>query len=161
MPEEEKYDSTKDSIAHMDIIKKVGKPIVEEFNRRVLTHDFSKLKNPERACYDKYIPLLKTAKYGTPEYNKIRENMAKEGLEHHYKENRHHPEHFEHGIQDMNLVDMLEMLCDWYAASLRSDTGFEEGFNINCKKFHISDDLKKILWNTYLYYIRKKRTDNK
>ena len=38
--------------------------------------------------------------------------------------NRHHPEHFgEDGIRGMNLPDVVEMLCDWKAASERTKDG--------------------------------------
>jgi hypothetical protein len=33
-------------------------------------------------------------------------------LKHHYENNRHHPEHFKNNIDDMNLIDLIEMLCD-------------------------------------------------
>jgi len=44
----------------------------------------------------------------------------KPAIEHHYKNNRHHPEHFNNGIDEMNLVDLIELLCDWKAASERN-----------------------------------------
>lgn len=49
----------------------------------------------------------------------------------------------------MNLIDVVEMVCDWYAASLRSDTDFEKGLELNCKRFEIDDQLAKIIYNTY------------
>lgn len=153
------YDSTPDTKAHIENIKNVAKPILEDLRIAIATHDASKLKEPEKSCYDKYIPILRTEKYGTPKYLEIRKKMLKDGLSHHYKENRHHPEHFEHGIEDMHLVDLLTLYIDWYAASLRSDTSFEEGFDKNCERYGISDKLKKIIWNTHLYYFRKKKGD--
>lgn len=33
-------------------------------------------------------------------------------LDHHYQNNDHHPEHFELGINGMNLLQLLEMLAD-------------------------------------------------
>mgnify|MGYP006928565117 CR=1 FL=1 len=148
------YDSTKDAKEHIQNIQRVAKLLVDDLTKRIEDHDKSKLSDPEKSCYDKYIPLLKTAKYGTKEYYSVRSNMQKEGLDHHYAVNRHHPEHFSHGIDDMNLVDMIEMLCDWYAASLKSDTSFEKGFHSNCERFHISKPLEQLLWNTYNEYIK-------
>ena len=40
-------------------------------------------------------------------------------LQHHYEDNCHHPEHYRNGIHDMNMVDLIEMLCDWRAAIKR------------------------------------------
>lgn len=153
---EKKYDSTVDALKHIENIKKVAKPVLDDLNSRIENHDQSKLEEPERSCYDEMIPQLKTAKYGTKEYYNIRAAMFNRGLKHHYKENRHHPEHFKNGIREMNLVDMLEMMCDWYAASMTSDTGFETGFEQNCDRFKIDGSLKEVLWNTYLEYFRGK-----
>lgn len=154
------YDSMIDARLHIANIKKVATPILKDFQLQIDTHDQSKLEDPERSCYDKMIPLLKETKYGSKEYYAVRKQMEDKGLKHHYEENRHHPEHFEHGILDMTLVDILVMLTDWYAASMRSSSSFEEGFKNNIKRFHISKDLETLLWNTYLYYIRGKVTIN-
>lgn len=127
----------------------MGEKIIPILRSRALHHDRSKFEEPEKSTYDKYIPLLKNVKYGSDEYNEIRNKMHEEGLHHHYQENRHHPEHFENGVNDMNLIDIIEMICDWYAASLLSDTDFEKGLKINCKRFGIDEQLAKIIFNTY------------
>ena len=100
--------------------------------------------------------MLQKVKYGTPEYNKIKDEMAKTGVGHHYSVNRHHPEHFDDGIRGMTLFDVVEMFFDWYAASLRSDTGFEKGLEKNIERYEISDDLHKIFVNTYNEYLKNK-----
>ena len=114
-------------------------------------HDRSKLNNEEFSLFEKYAPLLKTCKYGSKEYKKFLEELSP-ALEHHYKNNRHHPEHFkryscngcftiyseefgrckecgytqrqaEIDISQMNLVDLCEMICDWIAASEQHEDG--------------------------------------
>lgn len=144
------YDSYNDTMAHIEIIQFLFDDIIiPEIEKRKTMHDQSKLISPEKETYDKFIPLLKTAKYGSEEYYKLREEMSQQGTGHHYKVNRHHPEHFENGVNDMNLIDIIEMVADWAAASKRSDTSFEEGIKINKKKFNISDELYNIILNTY------------
>lgn len=144
------YNSMLDTQDHINKIQFIiGEKIVPILRSRALLHDRSKYEEPEKSTYDKYIPLLKTVKYGSDEYNEIRDKMHEEGLRHHYKENRHHPEHFENGVNDMNLIDIIEMVCDWYAASLKSNTDFEKGLEINCKRFGIDEQLAKIIYNTY------------
>lgn len=150
------YDSTIDVKLHIEKIQDLLMTIaVPELTQRAHDHDKSKLTNPEKETYDKYIPMLKKVKYGTPEYNSIKEEMAKYGLSHHYSVNRHHPEHFENGIKDMTLFDITEMFFDWYAASLRSDTGFEKGLLMNKERYNISDELYSIFINTYNEYMKK------
>lgn len=151
------YDSTVDARAHISKIQFIFDNIViPELIERSKNHDQSKLEDPEKETYDKYIPLLQKVKYGTPEYNKLKDEMAETGVGHHYQVNRHHPEHFENGIRDMTLIDVVEMFFDWYAASLRSDTGFEKGIEMNTNRYRISDDLSQIFINTYNEYLKDK-----
>lgn len=143
------YDSTVDAVAHIKNIQKVIEKVIKELEKRAVEHDKSKLSDPEKDTYDKYIPELRKFKYGSPEYLDVRKKMNKEGLAHHFEVNRHHPEHFKNGIDDMNLVDVMEMVCDWYAASMKSDTSFEGGFKQNAERFGISEQLCSIMINTY------------
>jgi hypothetical protein len=140
---------------HIRIVRDVfDNTIIPELETRKRDHDISKLQPPEKETYDKYIPLLQEVKYGTPEYNEIKDKMAAEGTAHHYEVNRHHPEHFENGIRDMTLIDVIEMFVDWYSASKRSDTGFEEGLNNNKTRFDMPDELYQIMVNTYNEYFK-------
>lgn len=124
--------------------------IVELFDRKN-THDLSKLKQPEKNIFIEYAPKLKKTEYGSNEYKKYLFEMNK-ALKHHYQNNRHHPEHHENGIKDMNLVDIIEMLCDWIAATERMKDGdIYKSIEINQKRFSYSDELRQILINTIEY----------
>ena len=73
----------------------------------------------------------------------------KPALEHHYAKNRHHPEHHKNGINDMNLIDLIEMFCDWKASSERQNDGnILKSIEINGKRFHMSPQLIEIFENT-------------
>lgn len=53
------------------------------------------------------------------------------------------------GILGMSLLDLIEMLCDWKAATLRHDDGdIRKSIEINQKRFGYSDELKTIFLNT-------------
>jgi len=110
-------------------------------------HDDSKISDEELPTFLEYIPKLKDTQYGSDDYNRNLECM-KEGLEHHYANNRHHPEHFEDGIKGMNLVDIVEMLCDWIAATNRKGGDIFESIEYSQTRFGFSDELKQILINT-------------
>jgi hypothetical protein len=70
-------------------------------------------------------------------------------LEHHYAKNRHHPDHFKNGVDEMNLLDVLEMLLDWKASSERHDDGnIRRSIEINADRFKLSPQLVKLLENT-------------
>lgn len=145
---EKKYDSAVDTMKHKVIVSQLIGGMSNRLIERRFSHDDSKLESPEKECYDKFIPKLREAKYGSPEYNKIKDEMGS-GLQHHYEVNRHHPEHFSNGVNGMTLIDVVEMFCDWYAASQNSDTSFEEGLKMNFKKYHIDPQLQDIMLNTF------------
>ena len=147
------YDSMQDTLKHISNIQTIfSAVIIPEIEKRSENHDLSKLRSPEKETLDKYIPLLREVKYGTDEYKTLKKSMYEEGLSSHFKNNRHHPEHFENGVNDMNLIDLLEMVCDWFAASLRSDTSFSEGLEGNFKEYKIDPQLAGIIKNTYEEY---------
>lgn len=53
------------------------------------------------------------------------------------------------GIVGMNLIDLVEMICDWKAASMRHENGdVRKSIEINQKRFNYDDTLKSILLNT-------------
>jgi hypothetical protein len=98
--------------------------------------------------FDEYTPKLKRSTYGSDEYKGFLEAMGP-ALDHHYDVNRHHPEHFEQGIGGMNLIDLIEMMADWKAATERHEDGdLERSLRINQERFGISDQLVAILRNT-------------
>lgn len=95
---------------------------------------------------------MKNVTYGSKEYKKSL-NTLKYALIHRYAENRHHPEHFVSGIDGMNLVDIIEMLCDWKASTLRNRSGdIYKSLELNKTRFNISGQLYKILENTLKTY---------
>lgn len=145
------YDSSKDTLLHIRRVSELLHNVIADFAERASVHDASKLKSPEKELFDEYTPLLKNTTYGSEKYNIFKEEM-KSGLDHHYKNNSHHPEHYANGIDDMNLLDIIEMLADWKAATERhADGDIKKSLEINRERFKISDQLYKIILNTVKY----------
>lgn len=143
-----KFDSSKDTLDHISKVSANIESVVYELRSREGLHDRSKLAEPEKSIFDEVTPKLAKLTYGSDEY-KDQLNQMKVALDHHYEVNRHHPEHFENGIQGMNLVDLIEMICDWKAASQRhSDGDIFKSIEINQQRFGYSDDVKQLLINT-------------
>jgi len=115
---------------------------------RAVSHDCSKLESPEVGIFTEFTPKLAGCTYGSDAYKGYLKNMGV-ALKHHYRENRHHPEHFEDGINCITLIDLVEMLCDWKAATLRHNDGcIHKSIDINTGRFGMGDQMKKILQNT-------------
>jgi hypothetical protein len=114
-------------------------------------HDESKMEPPELAIFTKFTPKLNEVPYDSDEYKGYLSEMQP-ALDHHYEVNRHHPQHFGGDISKMNLVDLVEMLCDWVAAAERHGIQCSplDSINANQKKFGISDQLAAIFSNTVL-----------
>lgn len=142
------YNSIPDTLRH---IKRVSQLLTEaccELIKRANNHDTSKLNYPERELFDVFTPKLAGCTYGSEEYKKYLSEL-KVALDHHYKKNSHHPEHYPNGVNDMDLFDVIEMFFDWRAASERHNDGdIYNSIEINKKRFNISDQLAQILTNT-------------
>jgi hypothetical protein len=144
-----KYSSRKDTLKHIKQVRKNIGLVIRELRLRGKLHDRSKLQKEEKAGFDEYTPKLAGATYGSGEYKQFLKEL-KPYLDHHYARNSHHPEHYEQGIRGMNLIDLLEMFCDWYAATKRHKDGdIMRSIAINQERFGYSDDLKAVFENTY------------
>lgn len=126
--------------------------IVKELIDRGVNHDNSKLEEPEVGIFAEYTSKLATCTYGSDEYKQYLQEMTP-ALTHHYQNNRHHPEHFENGIKDMDLVDLIELICDWKAATMRHNDGnIHTSIDLNQARFGYSDELKQIFKNSLKYF---------
>jgi len=146
MTKEEKF--INETIQHTKQVADIMLEISLKLERRGNLHDMSKFLDPERNMFIKYGADLKKITYNSKEYKQCLENL-KPALVHHYKANNHHPEFYENGIKGMNLVDIVEMFCDWYAATKKHDDGdIYKSIEINKERFNMSDDLVQIFKNT-------------
>jgi hypothetical protein len=143
-------DWEEDTREHISNVQKILQHLNRELSLRGIAHDRSKLEPPEAEFFKKYTPLLEDVTYGSPEYEQFLEEMEP-GLDHHYEHNRHHPEHFENGLAGMNLIDLVEMLADWKAASMRHEDGdLVASIEKNAERFEIDPQLVQIFKNTIL-----------
>ena len=168
------YDSKPDTLLHKDKVKDYMKMAGRELIYRGIIHDNSKLQHPEKEIFDEYTPKLSSCTYGSEEYKTYLKEMQV-ALNHHYKNNDHHPEYFDmrykerstgkpffKGLSGMNLFQLIEMILDWYAASQRHDDGdVFKSINQNQERFGYTDEVKMILINTINYIQSKEEKNNK
>ena len=146
----ETYDSTVDTLDHIRKVQGNLYDVAYVLLSRSKAHDKSKLESPEKEVFDVVTPKLRSLTYGSEEYKAGIAELG-EALAHHYAVNPHHPEHYDDGIAGMSLLDVIEMFCDWRAASQRhADGDFAKSLEINRKRFEISDQLAGIFENTRL-----------
>jgi len=146
------YDSRPETYAHSQRVGELMIQLIKEALDRSTCHDRSKTEPPEVEVFNEFTPKLKEMTYGSPEYKEALQGMGA-GLTHHYAHNRHHPEHRESGIDGMTLVDLMEMIADWKAATERqSDGDLARSLKFNQERFKISDQLLNVLTNTAREY---------
>lgn len=147
-------ESDKVILAKLETLKHIHKvrgylyKMIEELDKRAQLHDLSKLESPEKETFGEHTAELAKTEYGTPEYQALLEKV-RPAIEHHYANNRHHPEFWKSGIDDMTLIDLVEMLCDWKAATERNKNGnIRKSLEHNAKRYKMSDQLVSIFHNT-------------
>lgn len=146
------YDSRADNLRHSLRVGEYMVQMINEASQRSVKHDLSKTEPPELEVFNEYTSKLRDSTYGSEEYKEFLKGM-KPGLDHHYANNRHHPEWHADGVNDMTLIDLLEMLADWKAATERhADGDLVRSFEIQKERFGISDQLTRILANTARHF---------
>lgn len=142
------YDSEVDTRRHIATVQLLIGQCIRTLMIRAEIHDQSKLDAIEKVVFDSVTPRLRELTYGSEDYKAVLEDMG-EALKHHYANNSHHPEHYEDGVEGMDLIDVVEMLCDWRAATDRHEDGsIKKSLEINQERFDLSPQLYRILCNT-------------
>jgi len=124
---------------------------------RAIKHDASKLEEPERSAYIDPVWELNTTDvpYGSDRYKELISQMG-EGWKHHESVNDHHVGYFiPYSVQTLNdpircmdLFVLIEMCCDWVAASSRKNNDPELALNQLIQKYNVDDQLQQIIRNT-------------
>lgn len=138
----------KETLEHKQKVVHYINLIVKELLNRAECHDDTKLGPDELPLFSEFTPKLKDTPYSDPKYKEFLKGLGP-ALAHHYALNRHHPEHFPNGIRGMNLVDLVEMLCDWKASTLRQKDGnILKSIEDNKERFEYTKELQDIFENT-------------
>lgn len=135
---------------HRERLAQIMNIFVRQLLDRAEKHDLSKLETPEVEILSERTSKLHGLSYMSDEYNAQAASVdMKPFFDHHYAKNRHHPQHFPDGVKGMSLLDLIEMICDWKAASERHNDGnILKSIADNAERFDIPPALAEILINT-------------
>lgn len=129
-------------INHQSKVSKLLRDIALELEKRASSHDASKfeLDEFEGFCQLDRNRNQQKEKYGSKSYEDGIKNI--DAVKLHQSRNSHHPEYYLNGIKGMNLVDVIEMLCDWEVARQQRDTeqDIEKTWLMRQKRFNLSDN---------------------
>ncbi len=144
-----------DTSKHVAAVRRHLQRFKIEMERRSEVHDQSKFEEPELAVFAEKTADLAKLEYGSEAYKEALKGLGP-ALQHHYENNDHHPEHFENGVDGMDLCQLVEMYCDWCAASERMAGGsIEQSIQVNQKRFALSDQLVSIFTNTAKFFAQE------
>lgn len=136
---------------HISRVRKHINTFVQLLLKRAINHDKSKLEEPELSWW-KEMDKEPRYPYGSEEYKQKIKRWDKV-FKHHYKCNRHHPEHYEYGVSEMTLVDIVEMMCDWLG--YKDTITISEALKVcdeQMRRYNIPDGIRQIIFNTLLRY---------
>ena len=132
-----------DTEAHIAKVQERIAECLELLVKRSAAHDASKRSDAEQPGYD---ALFQALADGLSMAEARTHPLIDAAIVHHLATNDHHPEYHARGVAGMSLLSLLEMLCDWKAASERSGKTFDIGAQI--ERFGIEPQLAWILSNT-------------
>jgi len=138
----------RETVKHVRRVGDLMLDVTEKLNRRAMCHDDSKFSAEEFDAFAEATPRLRGLTYGSEEY---KAETAKLGpaLTHHYRNNDHHPEWHIDKVNGMDLMQMMEMLCDWKAATERhADGSLATSIAKNSIRFNFGDDIAELLART-------------
>ena len=136
---------------HISRVRRHISTFIQLLIRRAEKHDKSKLEEPELSWW-KEMDKEPRYPYGSEEYKQKIKRWDKV-FKHHYKYNRHHPEHYEYGVSEMTLVDIVEMMCDWLG--YKDTITISEALKVcdeQMRRYNIPDGIRQIIFNTLLRY---------
>jgi len=167
------------TLEHISEVRNQLNLVINELHDRARDHDASKLEEPEKSIFDEYTPKLKNTTYGSTEYKQYLKEMKKALDHHYAYNRHHPEHFAtlkkdtnifsklwtkfltkinnliepylsnRSSVSYMNLIDVIEMFCDWKAATLRhADGDILNSIKINKKRFGMSEQLCRILINT-------------
>lgn len=137
-----------DTRKHQQLVAKIMLNAVRMITDRAVNHDASKLYDSERRWYVNPVYRLNTEKvpYGSDYYKELTEQMGP-GWEHHQSVNDHHVSEVNQ-LKTMSLISLLEMCCDWIAASRRQGNDPALPLDSLVEKSGMGKDLQEIIKNT-------------
>lgn len=143
-----------DTLLHKQFVLQSGGMLVEylfdndrtddaiKLAKRCANHDDSKFESDEM---QEFLQLPYEGE-NMKEADKELPTTVKTLIAKHWKHNRHHPEFFD-DYHQMNEIDIMEMVCDWYARSLQYHTDFKEFVQTRqAIRFHFDEEFFATVW---------------
>jgi hypothetical protein len=129
-------------------------PVYAELQERLYVHDLSKLQEPE---FTPYVWRIWRTRWRANNHEANMMDMSpyfkdqsldqsiQDAVRYHITHNRHHPE-WHMDSDDMSQVDIIEMVCDWYAMSQEFNSSIDLWFNDVVPRRYNFGKKKPVVW---------------
>ena len=155
------YDSRHATLEHISHVRTYLFKMLSLLQHRAADHDQSMLQAEEKSALDEFCPVLFSSENGSAEHKQTLDKLLP-ALKNHYQKNSHHIEHYGK-LNGMDLVDLIEWLCDQKASSLQD--GNPDVFKrlvFYYQKYDFPVPLMDIINNTVKRYFENAgQTDNR
>lgn len=130
----------KDQVQHVQILQKLVLQFVNDIMKESIEHDTSKWGDVEYTTFVNSRKDLNNSKNGTDaNYQK---NLTSEAIQHHYKNNKHHPEYWKDKENSMPVEEIIIMFFDWASRTIAKGGMLVDFWEYNisklreCKQHH-------------------------
>lgn len=121
--------------------------VSREINTRARRHDQSSLSGTELRIYKEHFDELQKYPIFDPRRDIVLSKM-RVAIAYHHEANDHHPEHFTNGIDDMNLLQLMEFVADVMSQSEQNGIDVYEILPLLKDQYDISNQLYQVILNT-------------
>lgn len=113
-------DSIPQTLKHISLVQKRLTELIANLITRSGGHDMSKLQEPEKTTFDAAEEAFARVAYGSQEYYEHLESI-RPAIEHHYKHNDHHPDHYSQS--EFPVPDQVILLHHTLHRLIQTDPG--------------------------------------
>jgi hypothetical protein len=130
-------------LRHQALVKNYLLQVARKLEERANLHDLSKFQLDEFEGMAKINQIAREMRLDSPEY---KASIQSEAVKLHWSRNSHHPEYYHDGIKDMSLLDLIEMVIDWRAASeVYRRTSLGESLQIQKERFKMTEEQYRLI----------------
>jgi hypothetical protein len=141
------YDSKHATLEHISHVRTYLFKVLSLIQFRAAEHDNSMLQPEEKKLLDVHSPQVFKSEPGSREHQEALQKLLP-ALNSHFQKNTHHIEHYGN-INGMDLIDLIEWLCDQQASALRTPSqDINDLLDKNFNKYKFPQEMVDIIRNT-------------
>lgn len=132
-----------EQLEHIQLVQKLVFAFCNDLMERAIDHDTSKFSGKEYWTFVESKEALSKSQNGKDkDYQKY---LTSDAIQHHYQNNKHHPEYWDSLKEEMPIYEAIIMFFDWYARSLQKKESFDNFWEYNLEKLSNQSEAKNLV----------------